>query len=84
MSAVFDASICISTKSVHGFKPGDMVRAEVPKGGRSPWAKAGRSRSFGRTDFNGRLPPTVAIGRLMQFVRIEVHATGPNNIKSAS
>jgi 5-methylcytosine-specific restriction endonuclease McrA len=95
----FPRGHCMRTRSVHGFKAGDMVRAEVPtrKGahvgraavresgsfrigkaqhitckhcrmlqpadGYGLAASASPVRSFGRTDFNCRLPPTLAIGR---------------------
>lgn len=95
----FPRGHCMRTRSVHGLKAGDMVRAELPtrKGvhvGRAAvresgsfsiskaqhinckhcWmlqhadlygfaASASPAPSFGRTDFNCRLLPTLAIGR---------------------
>jgi hypothetical protein len=95
----FPRGHCVRTRSVHGFKAGDMVRAEVPtrKGahvGRAAVRESGSfsigkaqhincahcrmlqhadgygfaasaspAASFGLTDFDYRLAPTLAIGR---------------------
>jgi hypothetical protein len=91
----FPRGHCMRTRSVHGFKAGGMVRAEVPtrkRGhvGRAAVRESGSfigmaqhinckhcrmlqhadgygfaasAPSFGRTDFNCRLAPTLAIGR---------------------